>query len=135
MRAPKRWRFARRVSASNTASVEARSLRSPHGFGLVARNRRLRRRQPRNRNAVRGTRNVVHAHAIAELDRSGIAAMLAANPDFQVGSRLASQLDAHLDQLAHAFLIDGGKWIRLENLERFVLTRELRVIVARKPHG
>ena len=49
--------------------TRSRSLGSPHRLGLVARNRRLRRRQARNRNAVRRARHVVHAHAIAELDR------------------------------------------------------------------
>jgi len=37
--------------------------------------------------------------------------MLAANFDFEIGTRLPAKFDGHFDELSHAFLIDGGKRI------------------------
>jgi glyoxylate carboligase len=54
--------------------------------------------------------------AVAELHRAGLAAVLAADADFQIGARLAAQLRGHLDQLADAFLIEHGERIVLEDL-------------------
>src|SRR5512140_4015866 len=63
------------VEPKRTYSMAA--LRRAHAFRLIgAGNSRLRRRQPRDRNAVRRARNVVHAHAIAIFDRARLAAVL-----------------------------------------------------------
>src|ERR1019366_8378566 len=53
-------------------------------------------------NAERRAGHVVHAHAVAELHRARLAAMLAADADFQVRIRLAAALDGNLHQLADA---------------------------------
>src|SRR3972149_2855851 len=62
---------------------------------FVARHRaegRLRRRQPRDRHAERRAAHVVQAGHVAKLDRRGIAAVLAADADFEIGPAGAAPL-------------------------------------------
>src|ERR1017187_7622828 len=106
-------------------------LRRALHLGLIARDSRLRRRQPRDRHAVRRAGNVIHADAVAELHRTRPPAVLAADADFEFGIGLASQLDSHLHQLADAFLIEDGERIVGEDLVLLVVLLELRIVVAR----
>ena len=56
--------------------------------------------------------NIVQAYTVAELHAGGVAAVLAADAQAQVGTGLAAQLHAHhLDELANALLVQMGKGI------------------------
>src|ERR1035437_101559 len=109
-------------------------LRRPLRFRLVARDGRLRGGQAGDGDAERRAGHVVHAHAVAELHRARLAAMLAADADFQVRIRLAAALDGDLHQLADAFLVEDGKRIGREDLAILVVLLELRIVVARQAH-
>ena len=52
-----------------------------------------------------GAGNIVQAHTVAELHRGGIAAVLTADAQMQVGVSGTAQLGSHLDQTAHALLV------------------------------
>ena len=54
---------------------------------FLRRERRLRRREPRDRHAVRRAGHVVEPDPVAELDRARIAAVLAADADLELRSR------------------------------------------------
>src|SRR5665213_1583189 len=75
----------------------------------------LGRSEARDRNPVGRTRNIVHAQAGAELDALGLAAVLAANADFELLTRGTAQFDAHLHQLTHAGLVQTLEGVVLEN--------------------
>src|SRR5580692_5793511 len=60
--------------------------------------------------------------------------MLAADSYLQIFARTASQLRGHLDQLTDAFLIEYRERIGFEDLRRFVILLESRIVVARKSH-
>src|SRR5947209_11655946 len=87
-------------------------------FGSAAgiRQRRLSGCQSCDRYTIGRTRNVVHAYAVAELDRARLTAMLAANADFEIRTRLSAEFDRMLDDLAYAVLIQNGKRVGLEDL-------------------
>src|SRR5436190_23118432 len=85
-------------------------------FRLLAQ-RRLGRRQAGDRHAKRRATHVIHAHFVAEMDAVRVAAVFAANADFEVlvGFRPAAFtafLDADVDQLADAVDVD-----RLERID------------------
>ena len=69
---PRRVHHAARLSGSGR-SVRGRA------------HRRLRRRDPRDRHPVTGARDVVDARVVEELDRVGVAAVLAADAELEVG--------------------------------------------------
>src|ERR1700722_6338425 len=71
--------------------------------------------ESRGQHAEWRTRNVVQSSAIAELDGRWLTSMFAANSHLQIGARLAPAFCRHLHQLAHALLIERGKWILLQN--------------------
>src|SRR5258708_19680436 len=71
------------------------------GNGLAERG--LRGGQPRDRHAVGRARDVVEADLVAERDGSGIAAMLATDPDLDIGAGLAAAHDADLHELTGPF--------------------------------
>src|SRR5258708_19831899 len=83
------------------------------GNGLAERG--LRGGQPRDRHAVGRARDVVEANLVAERDGSGIAAMLAADPDLDIGAGLAAAHDADLHQLADAVPVDPDERTDLQN--------------------
>src|ERR1051325_8519559 len=58
--------------------------------------------------------------------------MFAADSDLQVRSRFAALLHGNLHQLAHAFLIDGGKRIALQNAALNVSRQKLADVIARE---
>src|SRR4029077_8948062 len=74
--------------------------------------RRLGRGETGDGHTERRAGHVVHAHAVAELHRGRLAAVLPADADLQLGPRSPAELDRQLDELADAFLI--------EHLERVV---------------
>src|SRR5205814_7134636 len=68
--------------------------------------RGLRRGEPGDRNAERRARHVIHAGVVAELHRARLAAVLAANPDLQIGASAPAQPHRDLDELADPFLVE-----------------------------
>src|SRR6478735_5877346 len=96
---------------------------------------RLRRRQPRDRHAVRRARDVVQTGLVAEEHRGRIAAMLAADADLERGPGLAAALAADLDQLADALDVERGERVVLQDAALLVLLEEGRRIVAAEAEG
>src|SRR5579863_3795418 len=92
--------------------------------GAILRDRRLGRRQKRDRHPVRRAGNVIHPHAVAELHRAGIPAVLAADADFKIRPRLPALLHGPLDEQAHAILVQCAERIGLEDLLLFILLGE-----------
>ena len=87
-----------------TYAVRIDSLLSPEIAACAAASRAM-------GDAVRRARNVIHVHPVAVFDRRGIAAVLAADADFDIRARGAAQLDAHLDHHADSLLVDGGEGV------------------------
>lgn len=67
-------------------------LRLSHGV-----NRRMGGSQSRNRHSERRTRDIIHANTVTEFDGLRVAAVLAADPDFQIATGGPSTLDAHFN--------------------------------------
>ena len=93
-----RWppRRCQAALAAEPSRPESRAS-SPEPTGSVPdlhRQRRLRRREPRDRHAVRRAAHVVEADLVEEVDRRRVAAVLAADAELEVGPRLAALLDA-----------------------------------------
>ena len=65
---------------------------------------------------------------MAELDARGVAAVLAADAQAQVGAGLAAVVCSHLDQLADADLIQVLERIALVDLVLVVSAQELGVL-------
>src|SRR5215469_8389970 len=72
---------------------------------------------------------------MAELDRRRLAAMLAADADFQVWPSLAAAFGGDLHQLAHAFLIERVERILLDDPFREIRRQNLVHVVAREAPG
>src|SRR5215813_11445064 len=106
------------MSAALACGIVPEESSIPHGFGPVPRQSayrvspaclpRLRRAlldaglrggEPRDGHHVRRAGHVVHAHAVAELHRRRLAAVLAADTHLELGARLPPAADADLDQL------------------------------------
>src|SRR5581483_8414917 len=92
--------------------------------------RGLRRRKPRDRHAIGRARDIIEPDVVAERDGGGIAAVLAADADFQTRPRLAAALHADLDELADALAIDRDERIDLEDALGHIGTEEARRVVA-----
>src|ERR1019366_5593219 len=63
------------------------------------------------------------------------AAVLAADPDFEIFAGSAAQLGRHLDELADAFLIEHRERVGLKDFGGFVVFLEPRIVVAGETHG
>ena len=72
---------------------------------------------------------------MAEIHRGGIAALLAADPQLDVGAGLAAQLTGHLHQAAHADLVQTGERVGLIDLPVIVAGQELARVVAAEAEG
>src|SRR5208282_4795244 len=92
---------------------------------------RLRGGEPRDRHAERRARHVVEIDLVAEGDRSGIAAVLAADADLQLGTDFPPALDADAHQFADALLIDRHERVAGQDAARGVDAEEARRVVAR----
>src|SRR5262245_718366 len=90
----------------------------------------LRGSEPRDRNPEWRAGDVVEAELVAERDRRRVAAVLAADADFELVARLAAALDADAHRLAHAFAIDRHERIGRKDAARRVGTEEARRVVA-----
>src|SRR5689334_10582436 len=92
--------------------------------------RRLGGGQPGHRHAVGRGADVVQPDLVEEVHRSGVAAVLAADPELEVLARLAAALDADLDQIADALHVGRRERILLEDLLLLVDLQKLPDIVA-----
>src|SRR4030095_3247054 len=90
---------------------------------------RLRPREAGARDEIRRARDVAHLHAVAELHRGRLATVLAADPDLQIRSATAAPLDADLDQLADALLVQDRERIVRHQTHVQVPRQELRDVV------
>ena len=79
-------------------------------------NRSLSSSQACDRHTERRAADVVQANIVAELDAGGIAAVLAADTQAQVGTGLTAIVSSHLDQLADTDLIQVLERIALVDL-------------------
>src|SRR5204863_3798920 len=70
---------------------------------------------------------------VEEMNRRGVAAVLAADSDLQRGTRLASALDADADEIADALHVDRRERILFEDLLLLIDLQELPDVVAREP--
>ena len=77
--------------------------------------RRLGRGETGDRHAERRAGHVVHAHAVTEFHRRGLATMLPADADLELGPRSPAEAHRQFDELADALLI--------EHLERVEIGR------------
>src|SRR5512137_2952704 len=91
---------------------------------------RLGRCQPGDRHAERRTTDVIHADLVAESHAGRLAALLAADADFELLIGLSATLDADLDQLADADLVDGLERIAGQDLLANVIRQEAADVVA-----
>ena len=83
------------------------------------------------RHTVRRAGYIVQADLVAELDRRRIAAVLAADSEFDIGSCSFALRRSYLYQFAYAFLVKLRKRIRLEYLLLVLIAQELaRVVTA-----
>src|ERR1700692_2853221 len=74
-------------------------------FQRVGRSR-LRRSQSRRQHAEWRARHIIHPHLMAEFHRRWVAAVLTADSDFQLGTRLSPALDPDSHQFADAITVD-----------------------------
>src|SRR6185437_15032792 len=124
----KKWRCARHRSSPSGQSYSG----SGGGFHPIFRHRGLRRRETRDRHAIGRARDIVEPDLLAETDRSGVAAMLAADAELQVATRLAAAREGNSDQLADAVAVDGDERIVLEDAGFLVGPEKTAAVVARQ---
>ena len=86
-------------------------------------------------NAEGAAGDIVQTDLVAELHRGGVAAMLTADAQMQVGAGGTAELCGHLNELAHAGLIQTGKGIGLINLLVVVRAEELAGVVTAEAEG
>src|SRR5439155_6343328 len=91
--------------------------------------RRLRRGEPCDRHAIGRARDVVEPDLVAERHRCGIAAMLAANADLEIGPRLAAADDTDLHEFTDTVAIDRDERIDLEDSLCDIGAKEARGVV------
>ena len=79
--------------------------------------------------------HVVQTDLVAELHGSGIAAVLTADTEVNIGVGLAAQLSSHSHQLANAGLIQTSEGIVLVDLTIIVSIQELACVIAGEAEG
>src|SRR5580704_5113978 len=92
--------------------------------------RRLGGSQAGDRHAERRAGDVVETDLVAERDRGGVAAVLAANAELDVGPHLAAALDRDAHQFADTLAIESDERIDREDTLGRVDAEEARSIVA-----
>ena len=79
--------------------------------------------------------DVVQTDVVAELHARGIAAVLAADAQTQIGAGLTTVVGSHLDQLADADLIQMLERIALVDLVLVVCAQELGSVITAEAEG
>src|SRR5262245_14189803 len=87
--------------------------------------RGLRRREASDRGAERGGANVVETNLVAEGDRLGIAAVLAADADLEIRASLATALDGNPHHRADALAVKHLEWVVRQNAVLDVVAEKL----------
>src|SRR5207247_907275 len=115
-------------------------MKTPSKLGIGGPFRRLTRldaglrgAEPRDRDHERRARHVRHADLVAELDRRRLTAVLATDADLEVGPRAAAPLDADLDELPDALLIENREGVERQEPFLKIVREERRDIVAAVP--
>ena len=85
--------------------------------------------------AERAAGDIVQADLVAELDGHGVAAVLAADAEVNVGVGLATELCSHSNELADADLVKAGEGIALVDLLVVVRAEELAGVVTAEAEG
>src|SRR5207248_8068326 len=118
-----RWRCTEaRLPQSSVSSGRSPWLAGQFGLGGG---------ETSDRYAVGRARHVVEPDFAAELDRGGVAAMLAADAELDVGARLAAAFGGDPDHLADPGGVDRHKRVMLENPQLLVRVAEACRVVAR----
>ena len=95
----------------------------------------LRRSDAGDGHAEGGAGDVVHAEFGAELHGGGLAAVFATDADFEFGACGTTFLDAHLYELANAFLIEDFEGVSFDDAVLFVEFEEFGSVVTREAEG
>ena len=98
-------------------------------------NRCLGGRKTCDRHPVGGTAYVVKARLVAELNRGRVAAVLATDADLEFRPRFAALGHTHLNELAHALLVQGLEGILLDDIVLGIVINEFCRVVAGEPVG
>src|SRR5690606_2852389 len=85
------------------------------------------------RHPERAAADVIQPNLVAELDRLGIATMLAANAALELLLDATSLLDSHLDQLANAVDVDRLERVDLQDVVPEVIGQERVDVVTAVP--
>src|SRR5690349_19136278 len=89
----------------------------------------LRRRKPCQRHAERRAAHVAHPRLEAELHAVRVTAVLPADPDLEPRLHGAALVDAHLDELTNAVLVDGLERVSRQDLLVQVVGEEAADVV------
>src|SRR3954454_22607458 len=81
---------------------------------LLGREGGLRGREPRDRHAEGRAGDVVEPDPVEQVDRGGVAAVLSADAELELGPRGAAALAADRDELADALLVDRLEGVALD---------------------
>src|SRR5260370_20252993 len=92
--------------------------------------RRVGRCQPRDGDTIGRAAHIVQSNLVAESDRTGIAAVFAADSYFQIRLYVAATLGAEAHQLAYAFAVKHLKRIVDQNLPVDVGRQEPARVIA-----
>src|SRR5688500_16387826 len=95
-----------------------------------SRDRRLRRREARDRHPIRRRRHVGETGVVAERDRRWVAAVLAADPDLETRARPAPALDRDPHHGAEAVAVEHLERVRRDDLLLAVCGEEALLRVA-----
>ena len=98
-------------------------------------NRSLRSGQTCDRHTEGRAADVVQTDVVAELNARGIAAVLTADAQAQIGAGLTAIVCGHLHQLAHADLIQVLERIALVDLVLIVCAQELGSVITAEAEG
>src|SRR5919199_5320950 len=120
--------------SSTAVAIEAIVSPRPAAGSAGVRYRRLRRGHARDRDAVRRAAHVVEPGPVEEVDRLGVAAVLAADPELEVGLGLPAGPRREPDEPADAGLVDRLERAAVHDLALDVPIEELALdVVAREP--
>ena len=114
-----------KVRANAETPSDAQTARDfgAEGIGLC-------RRQPRDRHAIGRGADIIETYLFAKGDGCRIAAMFAANAQFDFRTRCAALIDRDLDQLSHAFDIKADERVTRVNALVYIMRQETGGIVA-----
>lgn len=96
-----------------------------HATALPLQQLRMRRCQAGDGHTRGGAGDVVEADVVAEADRGGMAAVFAADADFEFGARLAAQIHGEFHEFADALDVEDFERVVLQDAGGDVMRQEL----------